>query len=190
MSDNRCRAPRRDADLIDYLRGELPAEAEHVLEEHLFDCPACTEQLARFERIGAGIRDLVAGAMAGGVVNHQFVERLRQSGLSIREYRLTPGVTVSCQAGPEDYVLVRMAAEFGSLADVNVEVEFHDLERNAKAPVMRRQAEIDRAAGELMLVFPGTVVRSYPRSLWTMQVHGRMEDRVQRFGPFIMDHTP
>ncbi|MEJ2077943.1 MAG: hypothetical protein P8020_19255 [Acidobacteriota bacterium] len=178
------------SDLVDYLLGELSPADERRVEEIFFEDEASTRLLELIESIREGIRDLVTQAYAGGVVNLSMVQKMRQSGLTLREYRLTPGATVSCKAGPEDFVLVRLATGFGSAADVTVDVDFRDLETNRTAPTLSRPVEVDREADEILLIFTGEEVRSYPRSLWTLRVHGRTASGETEFGPFILDHTP
>jgi len=178
------------SDLVDYLLGELSPSEEERVEEVFFENEATAVLLELVQNIGEGIRNLMAGAHAGGVVNRSLIQKMRRSGLTLREYRLTPGATVSCKAGPEDFVLVRLATEFRSAADVTVDVDFRDLETNQAVPTVSRPVEVDREADEILLLFPGEEVRSYPRSLWTLNVHGRTERGEAHFGPFILDHTP
>jgi hypothetical protein len=178
------------SDLVDYLLGELSPADEKRVEEIFFENEASAKLLELVESIGEGIRGLVTQAYAGGVVNRNMVQKMRRSGLTLREYRLTPGATVSCKAGPEDFVLVRLATEFGAAEDVTVDVDFRDLETNQTAPTLSRPVEVDREAGEILLVFPGEEVRTYPRSLWTLRVHGKTASGEAEFGPFVLDHTP
>lgn len=178
------------SDLVDYLLGELSPTDEERIEKIFFENEASARLLELVASIGGGIRDLVTQASAGGVVNRSMVQKMRRSGLTLREYRLTPGATVSCKAGPEDFVLVRLATEFGSAAEVTVDFDFRDLETNQTAPTRSRSVEVDRDAGEILLVFPGEEVRNYPRSLWTLHVRGKTASGKAEFGPFILDHTP
>lgn len=178
------------SDLVDYLLGELSPADEERIEDVFFESEATTRLLELVESIGEGIRGLVRQAYAGGVVNRSMVQKMGRSGMTLREYRLTPGATVSCKAGPEDFVLVRLATEFGSAEDVTVDVDFRDLETNQSAPTLSRPVEVDREASEILLIFPGEEVRNYPRSLWTLRVHGQTASGEAEFGPFILDHTP
>ena len=190
MKKNTCISPLPMPELVDYLLGELPKPDEERVEEHIFECAECAERLEVVESIGRGIRDIVAHAYAGGIVNTEFVEKARQSGMTLREYKITPGATVSCKAGPEDFVLVRLAGECGSAEDVTVDVDFRDLEHDQAAPTVTQNVEVDRKANEILIVFPGEEVRRYPRSLWTMRAHGKVSGKDTSFGTFIMDHTP
>lgn len=177
---------------LDYLQGEMPEAEAESLEEHLFDCVDCGPS---FEAL-AGLRDSVAEAVRGaevaGSVDGEFVERASQEGLEMCEYRITEGGTVSCKAGAEDFVVVRLAADFGDVHKLRLDCDFQDLERRISMPLPTRDVVVDRELGEILLLFPGDVVRSYPRSLWTLRLQGeRIADgEGAEIGPFVMDHTP
>lgn len=174
----------------DYLLGELPRAEEERLEEHLFECAACAGRLESVHRIGIAVAEAVRGAAVGASVNRAFLERAGRDGLALREYRISAGETVPCSAGPEDLVVVRLAADFAELAEPRLEIVLHDLESGQTAPPMEREAVVDRELGELVLVFPGEVVRAFPRSRWDLTVHGDSPSGPRVLGPFVMDHTP
>jgi hypothetical protein len=176
--------------LVDYLLGELTAEEETSLEEHFFECDTCASRLRSIESIGLSVADAVLHAAVGANVNGAFVDRVVRDGLTVREYRIPAGETVACSAGPEDLVVVRLAADFGDAENLQLQVTLHDLERDETSPVPARRIEADRDLGEVVLVFPGEVVRTYPRSRWTLSVSADAPSGSTRFGPFVMDHTP
>lgn len=177
-------------ELLDHLLDETGADRSGAIEDHLFECDACAERLESLERL----REAVAGAARRGEVaanvTTAFLERAVRDGLTVREYRITDGGTVLCSAGPEDLWVVRLAGEFGDLHGVDLEAEFHDLEHEAVMPMPGREVVIDHDLGEVILVFPGDQVRGYPRSRWTMRLHGEGVGGPLDFGPFVMDHTP
>jgi hypothetical protein len=175
---------------VDWLLGELPADEERGLEEHLFECAACAARAESVQRIANAVRDAVRRAAVGGNMNHAFLDRARSDGLTLREYRLTSGETVPCQAGPEDLVVVRLTAGFGGARDLRLDVELTDLERGESMPLATREVAADRELGEVVLVFPGEVVRSFPRSRWRMGLRAESSSGPVDLGPFILDHTP
>lgn len=181
---------RELSELVDYLLGELPAVEAERLEEHVFECRECAARIDSIDRIGASIADVVRHAGVGACVNDTFVERAAGDGLTIREYRIPAGESVRCSAGPEDLVVVRLASDFGSATDLELDVSFHDLESGETAPVETRPVVADRDLGEVVLVFPGEVVRGYPRSRWTLRVHSGAPSERSELGQFVMDHTP
>jgi len=177
-------------DLLDYLVGELDGERAEAVEDHLFTCDACAGRLAGLERLGASVADLARHAGVAANVSAAYLARAERDGVTMREYRLAPGATVPCTTGPEDLWVVRLAADFGDLQDLGLDAELHDLERGEVTPLPGRDVVVDRDRGEVILVFPGEVVRGYPRSRWTLRVHGEGASGAVEIGPFVMDHTP
>lgn len=176
--------------LVDYLLGELQGAEEARLEEHLFTCSVCAARLDAVARIGESVAEVVRHAGVAASVNRRFLARALADGLSLREYRIPAGERAHCTAGPEDLVVVRLAADLGDATDLEVDVRFENLESGDVAPSVTRPVFADRDLGEVILVFPGEVVRAYPRSVWTLTVHGDSPDGSVEVGPFVMDHTP
>lgn len=177
-------------DLLAYLLDDLPeAEAERV-EDHLFDCAGCAKRLDSLERVREAVSEGVRGALVAGNVNGEFLARAARDGLSVRDYRIPAGQTVTCHAGPEDLVVVRLKADFAGRGDLRLDGTFLDLERGEASPLPTREVVIDRRLEEVVLVFPGEVVRSYPRSRWTLHLRGGGAAGPDELGPFVMDHHP
>lgn len=177
-------------ELVGYLLGDLaPLEAE-ALEEHVFECDRCARRLESIERLRRAVSDAVLRGAVGGSVNGAFMERAARDGLSVREYRIPEGDTVACTAGPEDLVVVRLAAGFGGVANLRLDGTFLDLELQESSPLLARDVVVDGDLDEVVLVFPGEVVRTYPRSRWTLRLRGETTGGTAEIGPFVMDHTP
>jgi hypothetical protein len=113
-------------DLLAYWLGELDEASESRLDEHLLACGACSERLRKIVDVGAAIRgELLRGNHFGFVLAAAFISRIKQAGLSVREYDLEPGGSVSCTITPEDdLVASRLRAP---LRDVRrLDVVMHD----------------------------------------------------------------
>lgn len=175
---------------VDYLLGELAEEDAARLEMHLFECDACAEKIVTVERIGRAVADVARDAAVGANVNEAFLKRAARDGLTMREYRIPAGETVACTAGPEDLVVVRLAADFGEASELSLDVTFHNLESGEVQAPVTRWVSPDRNLGEVILVFPGELVRTYPRSRWNLEVSGELPSGREGFGSFVMDHSP
>lgn len=93
-------------ELLAYWLGELGEAQESLVEEHLFACAACTEQLGEMVALGTAIRgDLLRGDF-GFVLPLAFVRRIKAAGLRVREYELEPGGSVQCTVTPNDDLVV------------------------------------------------------------------------------------
>lgn len=176
--------------LLDYVLGELPAETSERLEEHLFECGECAADLDALESLRAAVAEAARAGGVAVVADQDLVDRLARDGLSRREYRIPAGGTVLCQAGPEDLVVVRLADVAPDLRGLRLEAEVVDLERDRADELPAREVVVDRTRDEVILVFPGAVIRGYPRSRWTMRLCGEGPEGTAEIGPFVMDHTP
>lgn len=93
-------------ELLAYWLGELDEAQELGLEEHLFACAACTDRLCKIVDLGAGIRRELLHGDFGVVLPASFIRRFKEAGLSVREYDLEPGGSVSCTVTPDDDLVV------------------------------------------------------------------------------------
>jgi Putative zinc-finger len=106
MSTDSCRTSYPTVALIGYWLGELDGPAESEFEEHLFACSECAARLRSFAHLGEGIRRATRSGHFHAVLPAPFIGRLKQAGLSVREYRLQPGGSVMCTVTPEDDLVV------------------------------------------------------------------------------------
>ena len=177
-------------ELLEYLFDEVGEERAEALEDHLFGCAACADRVASVERLRVAVAGAARRAEVVANVTGAFLARAARDGLTLREYRIPAGEAVPCTAGPEDFVVVRLAAGYWEVEDFDLDAELHDLERDAVTPLPRREVVVDRDLDEVILVFPGELVRGYPRSRWTLRLRGEGAGGPFEIGPFVMDHTP
>src|SRR5690606_6065829 len=112
-------------------------------------------------------------------------------GARIREYRLEPGESVACTAAPDDsFVVIRLAGPFEGMGDITLDVQTHDLSSGARRSQHVEGVPVDARAREIVLLFPGSVVRGYPRSRCTLEARSTGSGQPARFGPYTLDHTP
>lgn len=115
MSAPRCTSPRPPGVFSDYWLGELSAEDEAPLEEHLLGCDECSRRLAWGVGLAAATRALATRGLLRVVVSDEYLGRLVREGLHLREYRVADGGSVACTVAPEDdLVVARLAAPFES----------------------------------------------------------------------------
>ena len=81
-----CPAPLSWETLVDYWAGDLDEAAEADVEDHLFECAACTAAAARV----AGVTEALRNALPP-VVSRARVDQLRAGGVRIRENTFVPG---------------------------------------------------------------------------------------------------
>jgi hypothetical protein len=186
-----CTSPLPIDQLVDYELGELPAAAEEAFEAHLFECDACARRLDAVVSLGQRIRRLGQEGQATVAVSEDVLARAAAAGARVRQYRLEPGASVACTAGPDDtYVAIRLAVPLDDVLGVDLEVAFHDLDTGERHSRRVEDVPVDAGAHEVVLLFPGDVVRAYPRSRWTIEARARRRDAGVSLGPYVLDHTP
>lgn len=122
-----CAAPLDPGELLGYWLGELPAVREAAIEEHFFTCAACSDALGRLVALGDGVRALIAGGGAAGVVPPEFVARLKAAGVRVREYRMEPQGSIDCTIAPhDDLVLAHLAVPLEGVERLDVVI--HEIE--------------------------------------------------------------
>src|SRR5262245_30560060 len=102
----RCERPITFETLVAYWMGELEAKDEAVLEQHLFGCAHCSGRLEGLAALAAGVRSVVNDGKVGMVVSAPFVEAMKRTGLTLREYRIDPGGSVNCTIAEDDDAVV------------------------------------------------------------------------------------
>jgi hypothetical protein len=189
-----CASPLPLDRLIAYQLGELPEDEAATVEQHYFACGRCAERLAAVVRLQQGIVALVREGRITSSVTAALVDRVTVEGLQVRSYHLAPGQQVACTAAPlDDFVVVRLALPrepSQSIDRIDLATEVTLLPSGETRQQMAEDVAIDRSSGEIVLAFSGDLVRSFPRTRWTMtaRLHGAASQR--SLGPYTLDHTP
>jgi anti-sigma factor RsiW len=72
--------------LVDYWAGDLARVEGERIEEHLFGCGACTAEAARVAAVTEALREMIPP-----VLSRERLERLRATGVRMRENEFVPG---------------------------------------------------------------------------------------------------
>jgi anti-sigma factor RsiW len=107
---------------VAYWAGDLAADEEQALEEHLVECPFCTAESARVAAVTETLR-----AVIPPVVTRAQVEGLRAKGMRVRESAFVPGERRE-EAFPRDvdlmiFHLTRVDLERAARVQLTVSVE-------------------------------------------------------------------
>ena len=149
MSEPICSAAIDARRWIGYWLNELNDSQSASLEEHLFECAACTTALARLAALGDSIRSLHNDGHVATFVPTAFVRRMKDAGMSVREYQLAPHSSVECSVTPQDdFVVGRLEAPLEGVTRVDAILETVDLSST------RRLTDIpfNPADGEIVLL--------------------------------------
>ena len=101
-----CTEPLSAATLTDYWLGILDQGEEERVEEHVFDCEACSARLAEIQAMAEGVRALARAGSLMMVVSESFLRHAGEHGLQISRYDPPQGGSVQCTVTAEDDLLV------------------------------------------------------------------------------------
>jgi hypothetical protein len=173
--------------LVAYWLGELPAEREAALEEHLFGCAHCTARLEGLAALASGVRAAVKGGRVSMFVAEPFVEAMRQAGLCLREYRLGPGGSVNCTIrADDDAVISRIRAPLAGVKRVDV------VQRRGRDEPEERLADVpfDAEAGEVVMIPSAAWLKSMPAFTMRLRLIAVGEAGEEAIGDYTFNHAP
>jgi len=167
MTTSTCQSPLDWDTLLAYWLGELDASNEARVEEHYLGCDPCS---CRLEWLTALAREMQALTRKSGVnliLNDQFVHKLQQNGLQVREYRIPCNGSVNCTVGADDDIVVAYL-EAPLTGVTRLDMVYLDPEGKTQA----RQEDIPFSAKSGEVVF-STRIETL-RALPTMTLHVRL----------------
>jgi hypothetical protein len=186
-----CRSPISLEALIAYERRELTAGDEARVEEHFFDCGSCAARLASVSRLGASIKTLVEQGAIASTVTERLIDQAAASGFHLRRYRLAPNEQVACTAAPEDdFVVTWLSLVVSPDERVDVVSEIIDVGSGATQTRVAEDVVVDRSAGAVVMLSPGSVIRALPRTRWVVRARAIGPRGERWIGPYTFDHTP
>jgi len=187
LSAPSCTSPRSPGDLSDYWLGELPADAEAPLEEHLFGCDACSRRLAWVVDLAAATRALARRGLLRVVVSDEHLGRLAREGLHLREYRVAHGGSVACTIAPEDdLVVARLAAPFA--APERLDLVFCDATGHEE--VRLADVAVDSTRRELIFTEPVDTLRRMGVATLRVRLVAVEAGGERVLGEYTFNHSP
>ena len=175
----------QDSTLLAWWLDELAEADANEVEEHLFGCDACAARLRELSGLRAAMRGALLHGQFGTAVSPQFIQRLKASGLRVREYRVATGGSVACTVAPQDDLAVSHLEV--SLAGVRqLDLVFED-ERG-----QQRAAHIpfDAAANEVTFIPPVAVLRRLNVASQRMKLLAVTADSERLLGEYTFNHSP
>lgn len=170
------------ATLQAYWLGELDDALEAAVEEHYLGCAECSARLAEVAALADGVRGAFASGAFATVLTPRFVERLREQGLRLREYRVPRNGSVNCSVFPEDQVLLsRLQVPLEGVTRVDVIALASD----------RRMEDVpfDAASGEVVMSPSIALVRTMPSYSHTLRLVAVGDEGERVLGDYTFNHT-
>ena len=180
-----CHEPLDWPTLLAYWLGELDADTEAHVEEHCLGCSDCSSRLEQLIALGREVRTLMRSSGVNLVIDEQFVRRLSESGLKVREYRVPLNGSVNCTVTSEDdFVVARLEAPLDEVTRVDMVTVGDEGEI--------RQEDIPFVAESGGVVFSPSIAAL--RALPVATIHLRLlavdKGGERTLGEYTFNHTP
>jgi len=176
--------------LVAYWLGELPAAEGDKAEEHFFACAECARRLEWFAALSEGVRAALQGGRVAMVASAAFVETMKRAHMRLREYRLTPGETVSCTLTPDDDgVVSRVRAPLGAAKRVDA-VWRVEVAGAPEAQVRLEDVPFDAASGEVLFMPSAALLRGMPAHTQRLRLIAVDERGERPLADYTFAHTP
>jgi hypothetical protein len=140
--------------LEQYWCGELDAAAVEALEDHVFECAACTAASGKVSDLVSALGDWLPPFLTDGAI-----VRLERRGMRLLKTEITPGERVTVPFGPEvDLLVHRLKLDLSGIDRLDCEVEAAD-----GTPIIAfENPYFDPTVGEVNLVCQRHYAEQFP----------------------------
>lgn len=187
MSAPMCSSPLAWETLIAYWLAELDPLDDAHLEEHYLGCAACSHRLGQLAALASELQFVARTSAVDMVVNDDFVRRLKQDGLRVREYRVPRNGSVNCTAGPEDdFVVAHLEAPLVGVQRIDLVTLDED------ANIASRYADVPFLANSSGVVLSTGIdkLRGLPASVFRVRLLAIDAHGERTLGDYTFNHTP
>lgn len=187
MSEPNCRSRVSLPDLVAYRLGELDQASEFQLEEHLFGCSECGDRLARLEQLASAIRKELREGHLSALLPAAFIQRLKDDGVRVREYRMEPGGSINCTIAPDDdLVVTHLHAPLAHVRRLDVIVE-----EGEGGPRSRLEDVAFDPAADAIVLFPASAeVRKLGVAKLFVELVAVGDDTERLLARYTLNHSP
>lgn len=176
-----------DVLLEDWL-GETDAATREAIDAHLMACDACGESFDELLALGQGVREALRAGSLFAAASADFVQRLADRGVRVRQYRVPHDGSVNCSVAPDDEVLVsRLQAELGGVQRLDL------IEESSLAPgALQRVQDIpfDPQASEVVYLAGTARVRALPAHTVQLTLVATQDGHEREIGRYAFHHRP
>jgi hypothetical protein len=172
--------------LLAWWLGELDAVDDERLDEHLFGCSVCTSRLASLIGLGDSIRRATLRGTFGFVVPAAFVDRMKSTGPTVREYTLASGGSVNCTIAPgDDFVVSHLHAPLTGVRRLDVLID-----DAALGSVRLPDVPFDPKADTLVVVPSAAFLRSLGAARQTLRLVAVDGADERELADYTFNHAP
>ncbi len=176
---------RPDSTLLAWWLDELDEEEANEVEEHLFECEECGARLRYLLQLGEAVKRALLEGHVAGAVSGRFIERLREDGLHIREYRLAAGGSVACTVAPDDDLLVSyLQAPLEGVRQLDAEFDDHTgTHRTTHIP-------FDATKNEVAFIAPTALLKTWGAAQQRVRLLTVAHGTERVIGEYTFNHAP
>jgi len=181
-----CKQPFSAAQLIEYWFDELGDERAVAVEEHLFSCASCTAQLEHIVSLGAATRELMRQGKVAVTLTPDSLDRLRATGLRLRDYHVDPGGSVNCTIAPEDDLVVsHLRAPLAGVRNLDLVLDDAAVEWHVRVP----DIGFDPTSDEVVVILKAEELRKMHQATQSMRLFAIDETGERLLGEYVFHHT-
>ena len=176
---------KSDDTLLAWWLDELDEKESEEVEAHLFECDDCVARLRELLRLRAAVKDALLQGHVAGAVSSQFIGKLRDDGLRVREYRVEAGASVACTIAPDDDVLVScLQAPLGGIRQLDLEFETQD------GTFRSTHIAFDAGANVVNVIAPTAAVKKMGVETQRMRLYAVAPGSERLVGEYTFNHSP
>jgi len=182
-----CAEPIPFGTLVEYWFGELTEDAEQRVEAHFFGCRHCSEQLEGLASLGRGVRSAFARGAISAVISAPFLEQMKEHGMRVRDYPVSPGGRVHCTiSAADDAVIGRLKASLSGATRIDL------VRMNEQGELLFRLQDIpfDPVAGEVLLCPSAAALRRMPAHTNILQLLAVEPEGERSIAEYVFIHAP
>jgi len=160
--------------------GELAADEDAEVEEHVLSCGHCAAIYASLVRLGPAIAHLVGDGGATMPITRTLVERLEHEGLITRRYELTSAAVVPCAVGADDiYSLTTYHVNLAGVSRVDL----------IRAGQRLSDVPFDAVRGRVYMLSRAEALRMLPTTKLPIRLVAVEASGERTLGEYTLDHT-
>ncbi len=181
-----CTRPLSVAELTEYWLDELGEQRTAAVEEHLFACASCNAQLENIVSLGMATRELMRQGKVAITLTPGSLDRLKATGLRLREYRLDPGGSVNCTIAPDDdFVVSNLHAPLAGVRKLDLVLDDVEAGWDFRVP----DIGFDPTSDAVIVILKAEELRRMHQATQRMRLFSMDETGEHLLGEYVFHHT-
>jgi hypothetical protein len=186
MTTPSCQTPLDWDTLLAYWLGELDPDSEARTEEHYLGCAECSRRLEWLTTLAQEVRALTQKSGVSVVLNNQFVRKLTEHGLHVREYRVPCNGSVNCTVTPDDdFVMAYLEAPLAGVTRLDMVY----LDDEGKPQLRQEDIPFSAENGDVVFSTRIDALRALPTTTLHVRLLAVDKNGERTLGDYTFNHT-